>query len=57
MTDREALLAAVAADPRDDAPRLVLADWLDEQGEPERAAFIRVQCAAARLRPGRRRRL
>lgn len=43
MTDRAALLAAVYANPADDAPRLVFADWLDEHGEPERAEFIRVQ--------------
>jgi uncharacterized protein (TIGR02996 family) len=52
MTDREAFVAAIADTPRDDAPRLVYADWLDEHGEPERAAFIRLQCRAARLRPG-----
>jgi uncharacterized protein (TIGR02996 family) len=51
MTDREALLRAVMAAPADDAPRLVLADWLDEHGEPDPAEFIRVQCALARL-PG-----
>lgn len=37
------LLAAVIAHPDDDVPRLVLADWLDEHGESERAEFIRVQ--------------
>lgn len=31
MTEREAFIAAIAADPDDDTPRLVLADWLDEQ--------------------------
>jgi uncharacterized protein (TIGR02996 family) len=29
--------------PPDDTPRLVYADWLEENGEPERAEFIRVQ--------------
>jgi uncharacterized protein (TIGR02996 family) len=48
MTDASALLAAVRADPADDAPRLVYADWLDEHGQPERAEFIRVQCELAR---------
>ena len=43
-----ALLAAIRAAPADDAPRLVYADWLDEHGRPERAAFIRVQCELAR---------
>ncbi|QDU20250.1 TIGR02996 domain-containing protein [Urbifossiella limnaea] len=54
MTDRDALLAAVAARPRDDTPRLVFADWLDDHGDPDRAAFVRVQCAAARAAPGSR---
>jgi uncharacterized protein (TIGR02996 family) len=43
MTEREALVAAVIAEPEDDLPRLVYADWLDEHGESERAEFIRVQ--------------
>ena len=38
-----ALLAACRARPADDLPRLVLADWLDEHGQPERAEFVRVQ--------------
>src|SRR5207248_9296934 len=40
--DRAALVAAVLAAPDDDTPRLVLADCLDEHGEPGRAALIRV---------------
>jgi uncharacterized protein (TIGR02996 family) len=48
MTDRElGLLRAVCADPADDAPRMILADWWDETGRPERAEFLRVQCALA----------
>ena len=41
MTDHDALIASVLATPDDDAPRLVYADWLDEHGQPERAALIR----------------
>src|SRR4051812_13666429 len=41
------LLDAVLADPDDDAPRLVYADWLDEHDQPERAEFIRLQIALA----------
>ena len=48
MSDAAALLAAIRQAPDDDAPRLVYADWLDEHGQPERAEFIRVQCALAR---------
>lgn len=43
MTEADALLAAAAAAPQDDLPRLVLADWYEEQGEFDRAAFIRAQ--------------
>src|SRR5262245_46162790 len=43
MTERDALLAAVLAEPDDDGPRLVFADWLDDHGEPERAELIRLQ--------------
>ena len=41
-----ALLKAVVDSPADDLPRLVAADWLEEHGDPERAEFIRLQCAA-----------
>jgi uncharacterized protein (TIGR02996 family) len=47
-SDEEALLQAVWAEPDDDAPRLVYADWLEENGQPERAQLIRVQCELAR---------
>lgn len=46
-----ALLAAVLAAPADDLPRLVLADWLDEHHQPERAEFTRVQCELAKYGP------
>jgi uncharacterized protein (TIGR02996 family) len=48
MTQYADLLRAVLDDPADDAPRLIMADWLDEQGEGDRAEFIRCQCALAR---------
>ena len=44
-----AFLAAIADAPDDDLPRLVYADYLDENGEPERAEFIRVQIELANL--------
>jgi uncharacterized protein (TIGR02996 family) len=40
-----ALEAAVIAHAEDDTPRLVYADWLDENGDPDRAAYIRNECA------------
>jgi uncharacterized protein (TIGR02996 family) len=42
-------LEAILAQPDDDAPRLVYADWLEEQGDSARAEFIRVQVERARL--------
>ena len=48
MTTESALLAAILADPADDTPRLVYADWCDENGQPDRAEFIRAQCELAR---------
>src|SRR4051794_24408715 len=42
------LLRAVAAEPEIDSPRLVYADWCDENGQPERAEFIRLQIDRSR---------
>ena len=47
MTQEEAFLYAIQAEPSDDALRLVYADWLEEQGESPRGEFIRVQIALA----------
>jgi uncharacterized protein (TIGR02996 family) len=46
---RAGLLAAILADPADDAVRLIYADHLDDCGEGARAEFIRVQCQLADL--------
>lgn len=43
LTDGQTLLKAICADPDNDLPRLVYADYLEENGQPERAAFIRLQ--------------
>ncbi len=48
MSCHDAFLQEIIAHPRDDAPRLIYADWLEEQGDP-RAEFIRTQCELARL--------
>lgn len=49
MTDRESLLAAIKANPRDDLPRLVYADWLEDNGTSDLDAatseFIRASVA------------
>lgn len=50
-SDEAGLLAAILESPEGDGPRLIYADWLEENGKPERASFIRVQCELARL-PG-----
>jgi uncharacterized protein (TIGR02996 family) len=51
QTDAEPFLQRIRAFPDEDGPRLVFADWLDEQGGVglARAAFIRVQIALADL--------
>src|SRR5262245_37728201 len=45
MSDEAALLAAIRANPEEDTPRLVYADWLEEQGgesNTARAEYIRL---------------
>jgi uncharacterized protein (TIGR02996 family) len=43
-SDGDALFRAICEQPQEDTPRLVYADWLEENGQPERAEFIRFQC-------------
>jgi DNA processing protein len=66
MSDRDALLSAIRANPDDDTPRLMFADWLDENEpdvKPRRrtgkaasvspsswASLIRAECEFERLR-------
>jgi uncharacterized protein (TIGR02996 family) len=49
MNEREAFLRAIFESPDDDAPRLVYADWLEENKDPLQAAFVRVQVELAKL--------
>jgi uncharacterized protein (TIGR02996 family) len=54
MADLESLYAGICAHPDEDTPRLVLADWLDEQGDKPsafRADLIRTHCRLARMEP------
>jgi uncharacterized protein (TIGR02996 family) len=44
LSQHEAFLRAIFDSPEDDTPRLVYADFLQENGEEERAELIRVQC-------------
>lgn len=46
MDERRAFLDEFIEHPDDDVPRLIYADWLDEQGDA-RGEFIRVQCELA----------
>jgi uncharacterized protein (TIGR02996 family) len=48
MTPDNPFLQALLAQPDDDTLRLAMADWLDEQDQPARAEFVRVQVELAR---------
>src|SRR5262249_51144151 len=43
-----AFLQDIKENPDDDAPRLILADWLEEHGDP-RGEFLRLELEAMRL--------
>jgi uncharacterized protein (TIGR02996 family) len=47
--DGDALFRAICEEPWEDTPRLVYADWLEENGQPERAEFIRLQIELAAI--------
>jgi uncharacterized protein (TIGR02996 family) len=49
LSQHEAFLRAIFDAPDDDTPRLVYADFLQENGEEDRAEFIRLGCALNRL--------
>jgi uncharacterized protein (TIGR02996 family) len=49
MSEREARLRAICEQPDEDTPRLVFADWLQENGQPEYAEFVRAQVRHAEL--------
>jgi len=54
-SDEQAFMTAILAEPDEDTPRLVFADWLDERGTEDdkaRAALIRAQCQAEILPKG-----
>jgi uncharacterized protein (TIGR02996 family) len=54
IDEQRALWAAIRANPADETPRLVYADWLQEHGDEARAEFIRVQCELGKLPYDRR---
>jgi uncharacterized protein (TIGR02996 family) len=52
MPTHEGFWETIRDDPDDDAPRLVYADWLEDQGDADNLAhaeLLRVQCRLARL--------
>jgi uncharacterized protein (TIGR02996 family) len=49
MTLERAFLESILEEPEDDAPRLIYSDWLEENGDPDRAEFIRLQIRHTRL--------
>jgi uncharacterized protein (TIGR02996 family) len=50
MTDRDSLLATVLETPGDDTARLVLADFLQENGEDDFGRFVRAGITTSRFR-------
>lgn len=40
----EGFLQAIRSEPLDEEPRLIFADWLEDQGQEPRAQLIRLQC-------------
>src|SRR5688572_5761980 len=55
MSDENAFIRAILADPRDRTLRLVYADWLEERGDAEsdsRAEYLRVECQLDSLPSG-----
>ncbi len=50
MSEHDAFLQTILAEPDDTGPRLVYADWLEEQGDCDRAEFLRLDTEWAALR-------
>jgi uncharacterized protein (TIGR02996 family) len=51
MIDNEAFLRAIRENPDDAAPRLIYADWLEEQGDPK-GEYLRLKCRLSELSAG-----
>jgi uncharacterized protein (TIGR02996 family) len=49
VNQHEAFLEAITERPSDDAPRLIYADWLEDNDDGKSAELIRVQIERARL--------
>jgi uncharacterized protein (TIGR02996 family) len=51
MSDEKPFIEAILADPDDDAPRLIYADWLEDRGDP-RGEYLRLDAEVVRLPEG-----
>ena len=51
MTIEEAFAESIRESPDDDTPRLIYADWLDEQGREEEAVWMRADVTVRNERP------
>jgi uncharacterized protein (TIGR02996 family) len=49
VSSAKAFLEAINANSDDDEPRLIYADWLEENGDAQRTEFIRLQIQSAGL--------
>lgn len=49
MIAHPGFMKAIIANPADDTPRLIYADWLEDHGEAERGELIRLQVEIAQL--------
>jgi uncharacterized protein (TIGR02996 family) len=47
--EEQGFLADIVESPDDDVPRLIFADWLEDQGRTDQAELVRVQIQLARL--------
>jgi uncharacterized protein (TIGR02996 family) len=47
--EERAFFDRIRDEPGEDGPRLIYADWLEENGQPDRAEFVRLQVALDRL--------
>src|SRR5262249_9152107 len=51
MSEHDTFIRAICENPADDTARLVFADWLAENGDPDRGELIRIQVALAHRDP------
>jgi len=54
VNDGDAIYHMILGSPEDDVPRLVYADWLEENEQPDRARFIRLQIELEKYLPEER---